>query len=72
VIEALKRIANKARINRAVSPHVLRHTFAVVAVQKGTSLPALQRLLEYDRLSTTELNLNLLPEDVIRGSPGEQ
>jgi integrase/recombinase XerD len=37
----LKRIANRARINRPVSPHVLRHTFAVAAVQKGISLPAL-------------------------------
>src|SRR5437870_13713593 len=40
----LKRIANKARINRPVSPHVLRHTFAVAAVQKGISLPALQQI----------------------------
>ena len=62
----LKRIANKARINRPVSPHVLRHTFAVAAVQKGISLPALQRLLGHDRLTTTEIYLNLSPEDVIR------
>ena len=41
----LKRLANRARISRAVSPHVLRHTFAVTAIQKGISLPALQRLL---------------------------
>jgi integrase/recombinase XerD len=41
----LKRVANKAHINRPVTPHVLRHTFAVAAVQKGISLPALQRLL---------------------------
>src|SRR5919204_6902961 len=33
----LKRLANKARINRPVSPHVLSHTFAVAAVQKGIS-----------------------------------
>src|SRR5215471_1855310 len=62
----LKRLANKARINRPVTPHVLRHTFAVAAVQKGISLPALQRLLGHDRLTTTEIYLNLSPEDVIR------
>ncbi len=35
----LKRLANRARISRKVSPHVLRHTFAVTAIQKGISLP---------------------------------
>ncbi len=62
----LKRVANKAGINRPVSPHVLRHTFAVAAVQKGISLPALQRLLGHDRLTTTKIYLNLSPEDVMR------
>jgi integrase/recombinase XerD len=36
----VKRVANRARISRPVTPHVLRHTFAVTAVQKGISLPA--------------------------------
>jgi len=62
----LKRVANRARISRKVTPHVLRHTFSVTAVQKGISLPALQRLLGHDRLTTTEIYLNLSPEDVIR------
>jgi integrase/recombinase XerD len=62
----LKRVANRARIKRTVTPHVLRHTFAVAAVQKGIFLPALQRLLGHDRLTTTEIYLNLSPEDVIR------
>jgi integrase/recombinase XerD len=62
----VKRLANRARITRPLSPHVLRHTFAVAAVQKGISLPALQRLLGHDRLTTTEIYLNLSPEDVIR------
>jgi integrase/recombinase XerD len=62
----LKRVANRARIRRPVTPHVLRHTFAVAAIQKGISLPALQRLLGHDRLTTTEIYLNLSPEDVIR------
>lgn len=62
----LKRVANRASISRLVSPHVLRHTFSVTAIQKGISLPALQRLLGHDRLTTTEIYLNLSPEEVIR------
>ncbi len=62
----IKRMANRAGISRPVSPHVLRHTFAVTAVQKGVSLPALQRLLGHDHLATTEIYLNLSPEEVIR------
>src|SRR6266567_1021180 len=31
----IRQIANRAKISRPVSPHVLRHTFAVTAVQKG-------------------------------------
>ena len=62
----VKRVANRAGIRRPVTPHVIRHTFSVTCVQKGISLPALQRLLGHDRLSTTEVYLNLSPEDVIR------
>jgi site-specific recombinase XerC len=54
-----KKVANGARISRTVRPHVLRHPFAVAAVQKGISLLALQRLLGHDRLTTTEIYLNL-------------
>ena len=62
----VKNMANRAHIRRPVTPYVLRHTFAVTAVQKGSSLPALQRLLGHDRLATTEIYLNLSPEEVIR------
>jgi integrase/recombinase XerD len=62
----LKRVANRANISRPVTPHVLRHTFSVTTIQKGISLPALQRLLGHDRLTTTEIYLNLSPEEVIR------
>ena len=37
----------------------------VTAVQKGISLPALQRLLGHDRLTTTGVYLNLSPEEVV-------
>jgi len=62
----VKRVATRAHIRRPVTPHVLRHTFSVTAIQKGISLPALQRLLGHGHLATTKIYLNLSPEDVIR------
>ena len=62
----VKRVANRAGISKPVSPHVLRHTFSVSCIKKGISTRALMQLLGHDRLSTTELYLNLSPEDAIR------
>ena len=62
----IKRVANRAAISRPVSPHVLRHTFSVTTLQKGISLPSLQRVLGHDHLSTTQIYLNLSPEEVLR------
>ncbi len=49
----VNRVANRARISRPVTPHVLRHTFAATAGQRNISLPSLQRLLGHDHLGTT-------------------
>ena len=62
----VKRIANRAQIRRNTTPHVLRHTFAITALQKGISLAALQRLLGHDHLTTTAIYLNISPEEVVR------
>ena len=61
-VRTIQRIVKKA----ANSAHVLRHTFSVTAVQKGLSLPSLQRILGHDHLTTTEIYLNLSPDDVVR------
>jgi integrase/recombinase XerD len=62
----IKIVANRARIVKTVTPHVLRHTFACTAIQKGISLPAVQKLLGHDRLETTAIYLNLTPEHVMQ------
>jgi integrase/recombinase XerD len=51
--------ADRAGIARDVSPHILRHTFATTALQKGISLPMVQKILGHDRLATTAIYLNL-------------
>ena len=66
VDRVVKKVANKAGVSKPVSPHVLRHTFSVNCIKKGISTRALQSLLGHDRLTTTEIYLNLSPEDTIR------
>ena len=62
----VKRVADRAMITKPVSPHVLRHTFAVNCVQRGISTASLKKILGHDRLETTEIYLNLSPEQAIQ------
>lgn len=61
----VKCVANKARLAKTISPHVLRHTFATLALQKGISIAAVQKMLGHDRLSTTAIYLNLTDTHLI-------
>ena len=65
VQKIVKEVANRAKITQNVTPHVLRHTFATLALQKGISLAAVQKALGHDRLSTTAIYLNLTDTHVI-------
>ena len=56
--DIIKEVANRAGLTKAVSPHVLRHTFATLALQKGISLATVQKVLGHDRLQTTAIYLN--------------
>ena len=62
----VKRVANRAGISKPVSPHVLRHTFGVTCIRREMSIVTVQRILGHDRIETTMIYLNLLPEDVMR------
>jgi integrase/recombinase XerD len=61
----VRRVANRAMISKPVTPHVLRHTFAVNCVKRGVSTASLKKLLGHDRLETTEIYLNICPEDAL-------
>ena len=61
----VKKVANRAQITQDVTPHVLRHTFATLALQKGISLAAIQKILGHDRLTTTAIYLNLTDAHVV-------
>lgn len=65
VQKIVKLVANRAKISQEVTPHVLRHTFATLALQKGISLAAIQKALGHDRLETTAIYLNFTDVHVI-------
>jgi integrase/recombinase XerD len=50
---------------KEVTPHVLRHIFATLALQKGIALAAIQKILGHDRLGTTAIYLNLTDTHVV-------
>lgn len=61
----IKTIADRARIHKKVSPHVLRHTFAVSYLHKGGNIRALQDILGHSSLITTDMYLNYSGQRVI-------
>jgi len=65
VQKMVKRLANRAKITQEVTPHVLRHTFATLALQKHLSLATVQKILGHDRLTTTAIYLNLTDMHII-------
>lgn len=65
VQKIVKRIANKAQLSQHITPHILRHTFATLALQKGISLAAVQKILGHDRLTTTAIYLNFTDSHVV-------
>ena len=65
VQKIVKEIANRVRISKAITPHILRHTFATLALQKNISLASVQKILGHDRLTTTSIYLNFTDEHVV-------
>lgn len=59
----IKGYARQAGLNAEVTPHTLRHSFAVHRLNKGSKLEDIQRLLGHANISTTQIYAQMEPAE---------
>ena len=68
--DMVKRYGRKAKINKVISPHTLRHTFATEYYKQTKDIETLRRILGHADISTTQIYITLANIDVEKGMNG--
>ena len=76
IFKIIKSLKQKSGINKNISPHTLRHSFATHLVEGGADLRAVQEMLGHQSITTTEiythLDRNFLKQTILDHHPMEK
>jgi len=73
IFTIIRRLAQETGLNKKISPHTFRHSFATHLLQNGANLRAIQQMLGHESITTTEIYTHIsqehLRETIIRHHP---
>jgi integrase/recombinase XerD len=59
IFTIIKQLAIKINLNKKISPHTFRHSFATHLIEGGADLRAVQEMLGHESITTTEIYTHL-------------
>ncbi len=73
VFHYIKQYAEMAGIQKNISPHTFRHTFATHLLERGANIRAIQQMLGHEKITTTEIythvDTSFLREEILSKHP---